>query len=141
MTSIPNLPACLNCGSAIPDDRLRNRARYCSKRCQATYSFGSSHTAELSISAIKVGALSELVVCADLLRHGYEVFRGVSADDSCDIVILRGREMRRIQVRTGHIRGDGGIVYGRYAKDDGRMDHYAVVIDHTKVLYFPDLQI
>lgn len=47
------------------------------------------------------GARSELLVCADLIRLGYEVFRAVSPQCSCDLMILRKGIPERVEVRTG----------------------------------------
>lgn len=47
-----------------------------------------------------VGAASELVVCVDLMRRGWDVFRSESPQNNFDIVASKGPVMLRIEVRT-----------------------------------------
>jgi hypothetical protein len=54
------------------------------------------------IQATFVGASSELKVCADFLLAGYEVFRSVSLNCSCDLVVLKNGEVFRVEVKTGY---------------------------------------
>jgi hypothetical protein len=49
-----------------------------------------------------VGASSELLVCSDLLRAGYEVFRSVSLNCSCDLVAMKDGEIIRVECKTGY---------------------------------------
>lgn len=48
------------------------------------------------------GAVSELVVCIDLLRRGYDVYRSVAATGACDVIALkRGCSAPcRVEVKT-----------------------------------------
>lgn len=54
-----------------------------------------------------VGAISELVVAVDLLRKGYEVFRALSVNASCDLAIIKDGVLLRIEVRTAHTNKNG----------------------------------
>lgn len=53
------------------------------------------------------GTISELLVCADLLRMGYEVFWAVSPTASCDLIATKGDAVFRVEVKTGHERLNG----------------------------------
>lgn len=48
--------------------------------------------------------MGELVVCADLIRRGYEVFRAVAGNQSCDLIAMKtinGKVRRlRVEVKT-----------------------------------------
>jgi len=50
----------------------------------------------------RVGAVGELLVAADLMRRGHEVYRPVAADSTTDLLCLRRGSTRviRIQVRA-----------------------------------------
>ena len=50
----------------------------------------------------RIGAVGELLVAADLMRRGHEVFRPVAADSPTDLLCLRRGSTRviRIQVRA-----------------------------------------
>jgi hypothetical protein len=134
---------CAQCGDTFtpPDNRRR---KFCSRSCQleaeglrcaSTY----KPIAKLyGIGRGNVGALSELVVCVDLIRKGYEVFRAVSAHCSCDLTILRNGTLRRVEVRTAYRKRDGGIYFPISPKDAGRYDIFAAVVDGVPV-YQPEL--
>jgi len=53
-----------------------------------------------STSTSTIGATSELLVAADLLRRGFEVFRAVSPTCSCDLGVLRDGRFLRVEVKT-----------------------------------------
>ena len=80
-----------------------------------------------------VGATSELLVCADLLGRGFEVFRAVSPSTSCDLIALKHGRCVRIQVRTAKLyhRKDGSerLHFGRGGNHDVVA---AVVYSHSR---------
>ncbi len=49
------------------------------------------------------GAISELVVAADLLDRGYSVFRSVSPNSPIDLVVLKSGRLQKVEVKTGKI--------------------------------------
>lgn len=53
------------------------------------------------------GAMGEYLVCVDLLNKGYEVFRSVSPNTSCDLVILKDGKLRTLEVKVGKQRKTG----------------------------------
>lgn len=83
-----------------------------------------------------IGAISELLVSADLLFKGYEVHRALSPDAGCDIVATKKAEVRRIEVRTGKY-VDGHIEFS--AKPNSpHITHFAVYNPKTKTIsYIP----
>ena len=82
-----------------------------------------------------VGAVSELLVAADLLARGAAVFRAMSPSCPCDLAILAGERLLRVEVKTGHVMPSGSLSYGRPTSG---FDVLAVVIRATgEVRYFP----
>lgn len=48
-----------------------------------------------------VGAAHEMIVAADLIKRGFDVYRSVSASSRADIIIVHGARMLRVEVTTG----------------------------------------
>jgi len=61
----------------------------------------------LDLSVGNKGAISELLVCVDLTKKGFEVFRAVSPACSCDLVARKGDKIFTIEVRTAHLNSLG----------------------------------
>jgi hypothetical protein len=89
--------------------------------------------ARLAISASSIGAVAELVVAADLLRRGYEVYRAVSPAASCDLVILREGRAIRVEVKSARRGNDGSLEYDR--PKAGLYDVLALARPSGEVLY------
>jgi len=53
------------------------------------------------ISTSTIGAAAELRVCAHLLELGYEVFRSMSPNCTCDMVIGKGGIAASVEVKSG----------------------------------------
>ena len=86
------------------------------------------------ISSSSQGAAGELIVCADLLRKGYGVFRSVSPHCAFDIIAYRNGAFDRIEVRTRRLNNDGG---SSCPPGENRADVYAVVSNSSfEVRYF-----
>jgi PD-(D/E)XK endonuclease len=88
---------CGNFGKSIEEKKVGTV--YCSPECRP--SFYTSLRRTTGLSPGKVGAISELIVCADLIRRGFEVFRSVSQDCSSDLVVLKDGKIERVEVKTG----------------------------------------
>ena len=92
------------------------------------------------LNHLNVGAISELAVCADLMRHGYIVFRSVAPHAACDILCFHQTgtaPIYRIEVRSAQRYG-GSL---RYAAPQGekRYDIIALCLPSGEVVYKPDL--
>jgi Holliday junction resolvase-like predicted endonuclease len=88
-----------------------------------------------------VGAAAEMLVCADLLARGLDVFRSVSHLARCDMIASSRStyEMVRIEVRCGRRNGLGKIVYTPKQEDlRTACDLLAIVIAGGEVVYLPD---
>lgn len=77
----------------------------------------------LNLSPMNKGAVGELMAAAVLLSRGYEVFRSVSPNARCDLVIIKGRKTFKVEVRTGKL-SNGSFHFPR--KDSDNADFYAV---------------
>lgn len=100
---------------------------FCSKECR------ESAKKIVCLSTGKSGAVKELLVAADLLLKGYDVFRSVSPSSSCDMIILAKGRCLRVEVTTGYV-GYGGKVIG-VAHDKSKYDVFAVVVADKSIYY------
>lgn len=55
------------------------------------------------------GAAAELLVCVDLMRSGYHVYRAVSPATPSDLVAISDEETLRVEVRCATERKDGSL--------------------------------
>ena len=83
-----------------------------------------------------LGALNELRACADLMARGGHVFRALSPNCPCDLTVMFGERVYRVEVKTRYIGMEGSVV-GIPKPDD--VDVMAYVIPSGRVYYIPDL--
>lgn len=135
---------CETCNVAIPTGK--RRYRYCSNACAATrtrraLSPGYDENGYGALSKNAIGAAHELMVCADLVRRGFHVFRAVSPDTPCDIIALRSDcQTFRVEVKTAQ-RQPGGQprpVTGKRLRTD-QHDVLALVCHNGEITYRPEL--
>lgn len=135
--------SCRGCGNPIPEARKRYNAVYCSRLCMqdANKQKYREINPDTLLSSGTVGAVSELVVCADLLKRGYEVFRAVSPSCSCDLAILKEGKLHRVEVRTAttYEKKDGTLSHMFVKADPSKSDVQALVNKHThEISYVPE---
>lgn len=88
-----------------------------------------------------VGAMSELVVCADMMRDGWNVFRALSPNCPCDLIAMKPGRLVRIEVRTGRMTEGGRASYPWSSNDIGKSDVLAVVLHaEDRIEYMPPLE-
>lgn len=90
------------------------------------------------INSTKAGTLGELIVASDLLKRGYEVFRALHPDASCDLVAIKNGKVSRIEVRTGKRLKENKLTYGSNKMRKGnRYDIMAIYLrdDGGEVVY------
>jgi Holliday junction resolvase-like predicted endonuclease len=96
------------------------------------YDFAASQ-----VAAQSRGAVSELLVSADLMARGFEVFRAVSHAASCDLIAMRDGETIRVEVKSAD-----QTETGRYSRNlklrRGAYDVLAVVSSHGRITYGGD---
>lgn len=134
---------CLVCGS--PFRASRSHANYCSRACRNVNArqWGAENYQRITYSAKlptgTVGALSEMLVGADLMSRGYHVFRALSPSCPCDLIALLDDTSIRVEVRTGWINTSGEASCPVASKDVGRADVLAIMLPNSEVRYYPDL--
>lgn len=126
---------CLVCGDAVP---YRHVKSYCSRDCRQRAYMGMggvSLSRSLGISSGAIGGAHELIVAADLVKRGMFVFRAVTQHAPCDIAILDGPNLWRVEVKTGY-RARTGRLYHTPTTHDG-FDILAVVEASGRITYSP----
>jgi hypothetical protein len=135
------MSVCINCGSEISPHkvhRTKGTAKYCDPSCHAEYwkkRYAGQNTI-WNLPSGTVGAINELRVSVDLLCKGYAVFRALSPNCPCDLVLLFDRRAFRVEVTTGHRTSTGRLTWP--VKDGTRFDVLAVVLPES-IVYFTDL--
>jgi hypothetical protein len=80
-----------------------------------------------------VGAMTELLICADLIRRGYDVFRAVSPACYCDIIARKEEVTLNVEARTGFKSGARLQFLKRYRQGVTCM---AMLDTITKTVYY-----
>jgi len=95
---------CLNCGNKVSKTHQRRNAKCCSAKCANERNKKRYFNPSLPISKGRVGAISELIASSYLLRQGYYVFRSVSQDCPCDLIVMTKKgELIRVEVKSGKL--------------------------------------
>lgn len=75
-----------------------------SKEQVAVHVLNSVHSSQVpqvaELNSSLRGAAGELLVAADLIKCGFEVFHGFSGRESCDLIALKNCCVWRIEVKT-----------------------------------------
>lgn len=92
------------------------RSQFCSRDCRGADRRSKELVARIvpANELVKgtLGGVSELMVCVDLMKRGYHVFRATSSHGPCDIVAFRkGEACIKIEVKTGTVHKDTRYVY------------------------------
>lgn len=128
---------CLGCGNFIPKSRM-SFAKYCSDKCRIEHSEGGSG---LELASGTTGAIAELLISADLMRKGWNVFRALSPSCPCDLIIMRDNIIKRIEVRSGYrLPSTGNLGFPKKNSDLGKSDHFAIYVHRTgEICYLPEI--
>jgi hypothetical protein len=121
----------------LPTSTLRlSWSKFCSNRCakQAAAKLAPK-SAYPNIPSPSVGAIHELQVGADLLARGFQVFTALRASADCDLAVLIGKKLVRLEVTTGYKAPSGKISFPNHNPE--RYDALAVVIAKEMIHYFP----
>jgi len=130
---------CKGCRKPLPKDYRANRL-YCSFGCRKQ--FEAKNYALLAVPRPMVptgtvGAIHELLVCADLLRRGAMVFRAMSPSCACDLALLHQQKLFRIEVTTAYKKANGGKSFA--AHNSKNYDILALVFHSGEIEYIPPL--
>lgn len=83
-----------------------------------------------------IGAASELIVAADLVAKGHEVYRALNPQGNCDLLCMLGEQPIRIEVKTARYEKSGTLVAGNLKGREGRFDVLAIVSSLGEIQYF-----
>lgn len=133
---------CPNCNKPLPTDRIRRKAKFCSKEClreshKKLYR-SQNPLQNYSVCSGTRGAISELKVSIDLLEKGYSVFRALSPSCCCDLAILKDHKLIRVEVTTSHTTRQGNPIIHPKKKQTGNWDVLAIVAA-GRIIYLPEL--
>ncbi len=129
----------MTCKFCKEDFSRKNNQIYCSLVCSRKQ-YKLTHYRKTFVSqnsCVSIGAFNELLVCWDLLRKGYSVFRSVSPAAPCDLIILTKSEIFRIEVKTSRKLQTTGKIY--YNKQDLRKCDILAVVVNKIIKYIPKL--
>lgn len=133
---------CKLCGKEIPKRRARHRALYCSDACrqeELRELYRINNPRAINTSPATKGAISELRVAADLLYKGYGVFRALSPSCPCDLAILEGDKLIRVEVKTAYYTSSNNSIQHSASIKNGDYDILALVL-HDRIIYQPSLE-
>lgn len=123
---------CELCGATFKPKADNHRV--CTKACKKV--FYKRPLAEDGICSATIGAISELMIAADLLKAGWAVFRAVSPACLFDLVALKDGQSRLLEVRTGFRHKNGKIEFNRAGRSSGLDFEFAVWIQNTREVVF-----
>jgi|ERR1035437_377137 hypothetical protein len=99
----------------------------CSSQCLKD-KYKTSNCIE-GVSRGSAGAMAEMMVCADLLKNDYAVFRAISPSCFCDVIAIKNNEMKQFEVRTAYERPSGKLSYVKnLSHKNGTPTHFALYI-------------
>lgn len=131
---------CLECGIEV--EAKAHNQKYCSRECAGIACEKRNYVPSKfkGNTATTTGAISELRTAIDLMSRGYHVFRALSPSCPCDLAVLQGDKLIKIEVRTVKMSYSGKVIKSKFPRDDTEMiDHYAWVTP-TGVIYEPELE-
>lgn len=81
-----------------------------------------------------VGAITEIEICADLMRKGYAIFRAMSPACFCDVIAIKDNKIFRLECRTGYYNQNNSPAFA--STIHGEIDYFAVYIpSHKECIY------
>lgn len=117
------------------------RTRFCSMKCSRhsyyTKNYIPSPYEQAKVGRSNVGAASELRVAADLMLRGFDVFRALSPQCSCDLAILRDGKLLRVEVRSGRPAKNRKRPFWAHPKKN-KSELFALVLPDD-IIYVPPL--
>jgi predicted nucleic acid-binding Zn ribbon protein len=128
---------CLQCAARLPDVA---GIAYCSRDCREQAKSERKAARNAALPRSTSGALTELLVCVDLARRGWHVFRAISPSCPCDLMIAKGSYSLRVEVKTGYMNLNGSLRHsGLLPANAGFPDIIAIVLGAEEIIYQPEL--
>ena len=112
---------------------------YCSDKCRGEIAreraYGNRYDYRKKLNRGQMGAVSELIICADLLKKGFYVFRAVSPSCFCDLIVTDGKKTLKIEVKSGRKTKNGVIHFQKNSSHLELIDIFAVAFKNS-IKYF-----
>jgi len=126
---------CGNCKEYFFADR--DFQKYCSNQCRLErdkkkYRKYNKNKKRDHLNTSQIGTISELLVCANLLGQGFEVFRSVNPASPFDMVAFKDNELYKVEVKSGYLNEANILQYPPIKKE--LFDILAIVIG-KRILY------
>lgn len=132
---------CKHCKKEITGEKRRRHAKFCSKECKDAYKKKHHKPYYPGLSTATIGAMNELLVAADLMKRGFDVFRALSPSCSCDLAVVKDGTLLRIEVRTGWRNKDGKLFKHSKKHYKEKYDVKAIFIKwEERIKYVPSLK-
>lgn len=126
---------CVVCDTSFKS--VQPNAKYCDKKCERFF-YGKKHgrLMEDNIPTGTVGAISELRVASHLMSIGLSVFRAMSPQCACDLIVMENKgKTYRVEVKTGYRSpASGNIVHPKTTNDN--FDFLAVFIRKEDKIFY-----
>lgn len=135
------LKICVVCGNTFAPKCATKKC--CCDACTSEYYKKRDGRVSLyeNLPPSTVGTISEHLVCLDLLKAGYYVFKSITPNSPYDIVATKENKSYKIEVRTGYYGEAGRLIYSTKTKHtENPYDILAcVVLSNGSVTYIPPL--
>ena len=136
---------CVVCGESIPRARRARGAKYCSLECRreaykVKYREANSESRfqeEVVLTPNERAAMCELLVAADLMRHGFQVFRALSPGAACNLVAMKAGQVHKVRVKAALRSPTGKLMFPKTTDDEP--DIFALVERSGVIYYEPSL--
>jgi len=132
------LKKCKQCDEVLIEKKQRNHSVWCSKTCRLRFDRTRRREDNLisGLPTATTGAIHELLVCTELLRNGFYVYRSVSANSPYDLIAIKEKLLLRIEVTTAYTILSGKIMVSKKL-DRERFEILAAVVA-GEIVYFSD---
>lgn len=106
------------CGKTFTSNNPRSK--YCSKSCSKI-----KNRMYTEASCSKIGSINELLVSAEFMKSGYEVFKSINPGCELDFVVMKDGKLLKVESTTGYINASNKVQHP--TKDIRRFDILAVI--------------
>ncbi len=130
------MKTCKWCGKRFKLGKQKNQ-KYCSKSCKGKKYRKSEKFIYDHLNNGQIGAMNELLVCTELIRKGFDVFRSVCPTCFCDVIAIKKNKILRVEIRTGSKNeSTGTLMFPTKEKHRDKIDLFAIVVG--KKIYYLD---
>jgi hypothetical protein len=95
----------------------------------------------IEMPCASVGGFSEMIVCADLLKRGFYVFRSITPNAPYDVIAIKNNDIKKIEIRTAlkGVRGNCRIGKKINHKENPPDNFAGVLFENNSCFYEPEL--